>query len=284
MGTVIYGSELSRELREEMKREVDSIRRTGGRIPRLDVILVGEDPASLSYVRGKNKACESIGIKNVQHHLSANASQEEVESAIEACNQDPNVDGILLQLPLPKGLDAAQAVRKIDPMKDVDGLHPYNTGKFYTGQPGFIPCTPLGVMELLKKMECDIDGKRAVVIGRSHLVGSPVARLLQNANATVTICHSHTRNIREICKEADILIAAVGNPKFVDHTYVKEGAYVVDVGINRTEDGKLVGDVDFDDVIDHVAAITPVPKGVGPMTICMLLRNTLRSYKEKTDV
>jgi len=278
---ILYGSELSAELREEMKLKVDQWKAQGLRNPCLAVILAGNDPASLSYVKGKAKACESTGIENRTYHLAEDVTQEELEALIKQCNEDDTVDGILVQLPLPKHLNASHALDCISPDKDVDGLHPVNVGKFYLDEPGFVPCTPLGVMAMLEKMGVEIDGKRAVVLGRSKLVGAPVARLLQNKQATVTICHSHTHNDREICRQADILIAAIGHPRFVTKDFIKEGAVVIDVGINRDENGKLCGDVDFEDVKDHCSWITPVPKGVGPMTICMLLKNTLQAYEEK---
>ena len=281
MENVYYGSELAKEIRGGLKEKVDVLKQEGKRIPCLAVILVGNNPASLSYVKGKEKACASVGIESKFYHLEETATQEEVEETIEQCNNDEEVDGILVQLPLPSHLNETSALLKIDPKKDVDGLHPLNVGNLYSGQPGFVPCTPLGIMELLKYMNCEIDGKTAVVIGRSNLVGAPVARLLQNENATVTVCHSHTKNMEEVCRQADILVVAMGKEKFVNHTFVKEGAYVIDVGINRMEDGKLCGDVDFEDVKEHVRGITPVPKGVGPMTICMLLSNTMRAYEER---
>ena len=281
MGELVYGSELSKELRAEMKLTVDQYRQKGMRIPCLAVILVGDNPASLSYVRGKEKAVASIGMESRFFHLPEDASQEDVEKVIAQCNEDDTIDAVLLQLPLPAGLDETHALNTIDPDKDADGLHVINVGRLYSGQKGFVPCTPAGIMELLKKMNCSISGKRAVVIGRSRLVGAPVARLLQDAGATVTVCHSKTQNLRDICKEADILVAAIGRPNFIDSSYVKEGAYVIDVGINRMDNGKLVGDVLTEDVLPHVTAITPVPKGVGPMTICMLVRNTLYAYEER---
>lgn len=283
MSQIIYGSEVSLEIKEELKKQIDELRTQGKRIPCLAVILAGDNPASLSYVRGKEKACASIGLISRMIHLDESVSQKELEAQIEQFNQDPDVDGILVQLPLPKGLDENQAILKIDPDKDVDGLHPLNVGRLYLNQPGFVPCTPRGIMKLLEKMGCDPCGKRAVVLGRSKLVGSPVARLLQNANATVTVCHSKTADLPDICREADILVAAIGKPHFVKENFVKEGAYVIDVGINRTEDGHLTGDVDFEQVKDHVTAITPVPKGVGPMTICMLLDNTMLAYRRREN-
>ncbi len=283
MGNVIYGSELSLELRAEMKTKIDALKEAGKRIPCLAVILVGDNPASQVYVRGKEKACASIGLESHTFRMPNTTTQEELEEQIQKCNDNPQIDGILVQLPLPKGLDSSRAIQLIDPGKDVDGLNPINIGRLYTSEPGFVPCTPLGCMELLKKMECNPYGKIAVVVGRSNLVGAPVARLLQNANATVTICHSKTPDLPGVCAQADILIAAIGRPKMIDHTYIKEGAYVVDVGINRQEDGTLCGDVDFEDVKDHVTAITPVPKGVGPMTICMLLANTIKAYEDREN-
>ncbi|MDD5880391.1 bifunctional 5,10-methylenetetrahydrofolate dehydrogenase/5,10-methenyltetrahydrofolate cyclohydrolase, partial [Stecheria intestinalis] len=207
MGKIIYGSEVSAELREELRLEVEELKQEGKRIPKLAVILAGDNPASLSYVRGKATACEAAGILEETFHLAGSVSQEELEDLIHRCNEDPVIDGILLQLPLPAGLDENHAIEQISPEKDVDGLHPLNFGKVHLGIPAFAPCTPLGIMELLNRMGCDCDGKNAVVVGRSKLVGEPAARLLLNANATVTICHSHTKNLKEICRNADILIA-----------------------------------------------------------------------------
>jgi methylenetetrahydrofolate dehydrogenase (NADP+)/methenyltetrahydrofolate cyclohydrolase len=283
MAVVIYGSEVSRRLKEEMKEEISGYLSQGMRAPQLGVILVGDNPASVSYVRGKKKAAEAVGISLNLIHMPEETAQDELERAITGLNDDPDTDGILIQLPLPKGhgLDENRAVQLVDPGKDVDGLHPVNVGLLHSGLDGFVPCTPIGIMQILKEMGCDPDGKRAVVVGRSKLVGSPVARLLQNANATVTVCHSHTKDLKEICRNADILIAAIGRPKYITAEYIKKGAYVVDVGVNRMEDGHLCGDVDFEAVQDIAGAITPVPKGVGPMTICSLLANTLKAYRRK---
>lgn len=278
MAEIIYGSELGKELKEKMKEKIDAIRESGKRIPKLAVVIVGDNPASLSYVKGKEKACASIGMDSLEVALDKTISQKELEDKLRELSYDPTVDGILLQLPLPNGLDENSAIQCIIPGKDVDGLTPINFGRLFLGEESFQPCTPSGIMELLKRMGCNPDGKYAVVVGRSKLVGTPVARLLQDANATVTICHSHTKNLKEFTKKADILIAAIGSPKFFDETYVKEDAYVIDVGVNRLDDGHLCGDVDFEKVKDHCKAITPVPKGVGPMTITMLLENTLKSY------
>ena len=280
MGKVVYGSELSAEIREDMRIRIEEWKKEGRRIPCLAVVLVGDNPASVSYVKGKEKACAQVGIESRMITLPADISQDELEKMVRNLSSDDTIDGILVQLPLPGILDEDRVIKCIDPSKDVDGLHPMNTGMFFSGMPAFVPCTPIGVMELLKRMGCNPEGKEAVVVGRSKLVGMPVARLLLNANATVTTCHSHTRNLAEITKRADILIAAVGKPKMMDASYVKEGAYVIDVGVNRV-DGHLCGDVDFESVKDKAAAITPVPKGVGPMTITMLLQNTICAYEER---
>ena len=249
-------------------------------MPKLAVILVGNNPASLSYVTGKEKACAQVGMESELIRLPEATSQDELMAVVRRLNEDPAVDGILCQLPLPRGLDCAQVIREIRPDKDVDGFHPINVGKLHLKEDGFVPCTPLGCMELLHRMGVNPSGKRAVVLGRSNLVGAPVARLLLNENATVTICHSKTENLPQVCAEADILIAAVGRAKMVTAEYVKEGAAVIDVGINRNEQGKLVGDVDFASVEPKAGFITPVPKGVGPMTITMLLKNTLKAYRQ----
>lgn len=277
---VVYGSELSKELKEELAKEILKIE---GRKPCLCVILVGEDPSSVSYVRGKNKALHEVGMDCRQIDLPADTSEAYLLKLIEELNRDEKIDGILVQLPLPNHIDQRKVLQTIDPLKDVDGLHVINSGKLFMGEDGFVPCTPLGIIKLLERMNCTIEGKEVVVVGRSNLVGLPVARLLTMKNATVTICHSRTRNLQEVCKRADILVVAIGKPKFINSDYVKEGAYVIDVGVNRV-DGKLCGDVDFDDVKDRCKAITPVPKGVGPMTITMLLYNTLKAYKLHEDM
>lgn len=281
MGELVYGSELSLLYKKEMKEKIDALKVANKRVPCLAVILVGNNPASLSYIKSKEKACSSIGMDSKFIHLDEEVGQLALENEIQKCNEDDSVDGILLQLPLPKGYNENRAIFKIDASKDVDGLHPLSVGKLYLDEKGFVPCTPRGCMAILEAMHCDIAGKNAVVIGRSKLVGAPLARLLQNANATVTICHSKTKNLKEVCKNADILICALGKPKMVNHEYIKQGAYVVDVGINRMENGKMCGDVDTDDVLPYVTAITPVPKGVGPMTVCMLLANTLDAYESR---
>ncbi|MBB5182018.1 bifunctional methylenetetrahydrofolate dehydrogenase/methenyltetrahydrofolate cyclohydrolase FolD [Catenisphaera adipataccumulans] len=277
---IIWGNELSKKIKSEIKTEVEQYKAQGKRVPILSVILVGDNPASQSYVRSKAKACYAVGMENRTIHLDANITQEKLQEVIAGQNADPAVDGILVQLPLPKHLDADQAIDAIDPSKDVDGLHPVNAGCLLTGRKGFVPCTPKGIMAMLESVGLDdLSGKRAVVCGRSNLVGKPVALLLQNKNATVTIVHSRTPEIESITSQADILIAAIGRPKMIKANWIKKGAVVIDVGINRMENGKLCGDVDFDDVKDKVTAISPVPKGVGPMTVCMLLSNTLEAYQ-----
>lgn len=282
MAEVIYGSELAERIRTSMKEEIEELKKQGRRVPCLAVVMAGDNPASLSYVKGKEKACAAIGMTSVMKQLPSDVTQEELEEVLKELSDDGTVDGILLQLPLPAGLDENRAINCINPDKDVDGLTPINFGRMFLGERSFRPCTPSGIMAILEAMHCTVEGKHAVVVGRSKLVGTPVARLLQDANATVTICHSRTTDLRKFTKEADILIAAVGRAKMFDASYIKEGAYVIDVGVNRTEDGHLVGDVDFDDVKDHCTAITPVPKGVGPMTITMLLKNTMIAYEERT--
>ncbi len=275
---IIYGSELSAKIRSEIRAEVEALTEQGRRVPGLSVILVGDNPASQSYVRSKGNACRSVGMENRTIVLPADISQEELEKVIAQENADPAVDGILVQLPLPSGLDERSAIHAISPDKDVDGLHPVNAGALLLGEEGFSPCTPKGVMAILEEAGLkDLSGKRAVVCGRSNLVGKPLALLLQKANATVTTVHSKTPNMKEICQEADILVAAIGVPEMIDETYVKDGAVVIDVGINRVG-GKLKGDVAFDAVAPKASVITPVPKGVGPMTVCMLLANTLEAY------
>lgn len=280
MGTVLYGSEVAKEIRASLKEQINEIRTAGKRIPKLVVILVGNNTASLSYVSGKEKACREIGMENILLHLKEETTEGELLEEIQRLNEDTSVDGILVQLPLPKHMDEHKILFAIDPKKDVDGFHPYNIGKMMLQEDTYLPCTPKGIIRLLEiSGYSDLSGLRAVVIGRSNIVGKPIAQLLLNRNATVTICHSRTKNIEQICASADILIASVGQARLVKADWVKEGAAVIDVGINRV-DGKLCGDVDFEDVKDKTAVITPVPKGVGPMTIAMLLENTLEAYRK----
>ena len=277
---IIYGSELALRYKADIREKVNKYKEEGKRIPKLGVILVGDNPASVSYVKGKRKACEDTGMAFELKELKDTVSQDELIAEIEKWNDDETIDGILVQLPLPEGIDENAVIEHIDHKKDVDGLTSYNAGKLFLGEDGFVPCTPLGVMAILKEMNVDLEGKNAVVIGRSSLVGLPVSKLLLNKHATVTVCHSRTKNLKEIASRADVLVVAIGKAHFINHEYVKEGAFVIDVGVNRV-DGKLCGDVDFDDVIDKVSMITPVPKGVGPMTIAMLMNNVLKAYEER---
>lgn len=280
---IIYGSEIAKNIKADIKSRVDEIVASGKRKPCLCVILVGDDPASISYVKGKEKACAEIGFASKMITLPQETSEEELLDIVRECNNDDNIDGILVQLPLPKHINAHNIIINIDPNKDVDGLHPLNVAKLYQSQDGFVPCTPQGVMQILKQANVSLAGKHVVVIGRSHLVGSPVARLLLNENATVTMCHSYTQDLSSITKLADILVVCVGKPRMITKEDIKEGAVVIDVGVNRDENGKLCGDVDFDNVKEKCSLITPVPKGVGPMTICMLLVNTLKAYEGRIN-
>lgn len=275
---IINGKEISAKTRLKVKSMVEEFAIEQGRKPCLAVIIVGEDPASQTYVRNKILGCEEVGMKSLSFRESAESTNEDIAKIIKSLADDSNVDGILVQLPLPKQLDERYLLSLIPDSKDVDGFSPNNLGLLAMGVPRTISCTPFGVMELLESTGIDIAGKRAVVIGRSNTVGKPMAMLLLNANATVTVCHSKTANLKEICREADILVAAIGRAKFVTSDMVKPGAVVIDVGINRV-DGKLVGDVDYNNVVDVAAYITPVPGGVGPMTISMLLYNTLMAAK-----
>ncbi|MBQ8254644.1 MAG: bifunctional methylenetetrahydrofolate dehydrogenase/methenyltetrahydrofolate cyclohydrolase FolD [Clostridia bacterium] len=272
---IINGKEISASIRAEIKAETEkmSVR------PGLAVILVGSDPASQVYVRNKNKACEEVGFYSEMYTLPEETSMEDLLGLIDQLNHSPQIHGILVQLPLPKHLDEEKVILAISPEKDVDAFHPVNVGKIMIGNHSFLPCTPAGVMELLSRSGIDVSGKECVVIGRSNIVGKPQAMLLLHANGTVTVCHSRTKNLTEICARADILVSAIGKAKFVTPDMVKEGAVVIDVGINRDENGKLCGDVDFDAVAPKTSFITPVPGGVGPMTITMLMKNTLTAAK-----
>ena len=271
------GKALSLSLEAELKMKVDALRKKNARIPKLVVVLVGDNPASQTYVKNKAKACERVGFLSEIIELDGSISQEIVLSTIDRLNRDETVDGILVQLPVPKHLDAKAIVHALDPNKDVDGLHPLNVAKLYENEKGFVPCTPKGIMRLLKEYQIDVVGKHCVVLGRSNLVGRPVAQLLLNENATVTICHSKTQNLSELTKQADILVVAIGRAHFLTSKDVNHAECIIDVGINRV-DGKLVGDVAYDELVDKVDAMTPVPGGVGPMTIGMLLENTLEAY------
>lgn len=277
---LIDGKALAKKIREELKEEVTELRKQGI-IPKLAVIMVGDDKASAVYVRNKSKACDEIGIEFEEYLKDANIMQEELIALIKELNNRKDVDGILLQSPIPKGLDIREAFNTIDASKDVDGFNPINVGKLSIGEDAFISCTPYGVVKMLEAYNIPVEGKRAVIIGRSNIVGKPLIQCLLNKNATVTVCHSKTKNIDEITKQADILVAALGKPKFVTENMVKDGATVIDVGINRNEDGKLVGDVDFENVSKKASYITPVPGGVGPMTIAMLMYNVVKATKAR---
>lgn len=272
---LINGKEISKAIREEIKAETAKLPKRPG----LAVILVGNDPASQVYVRNKNKACEEVGFYSEMYTLPEETSMDELLGLIDQLNHSSQIHGILVQLPLPKHLDEEKVILAIDPSKDVDAFHPTNVGKIMIGNYSFLPCTPAGVMELIKRSGVDVCSKECVVIGRSNIVGKPQAMLLLHSNATVTICHSRTKNLSEVCRRADVLVSAVGRAKFVTPDMVKEGAVVIDVGMNRDENGKLCGDVDFENVAPKTSFITPVPGGVGPMTITMLMKNTLTACK-----
>ena len=278
--TLIEGKATSQKIKDEIKNEVIKLKQKGI-TPTLAVILVGDDPASQTYVASKQKACLACQIGSVMHKLSANTTQQELISLIDVLNADDSIDGILVQLPLPKHINTNEILRKIDPKKDVDGFCAQNMGALVSGLDGFVPCTPLGIMELLKQYNINPQGLNALVIGRSNIVGKPMAALLLNAGATVTIAHSKTKNLADLSKNADLIIVAIGKANFIKPEMVKEGAIIIDVGINRLENGKLVGDCDFENLKDKCDFITPVPGGVGPMTIAMLLSNTLKSAKER---
>lgn len=278
MAEILDGKLVSQRIKENLKTEVDELKKNGI-FPKLAVIMVGEDPSSKIYVRNKSIACEEIGIEYEEYLLKDDTTMEELLGLINKLNQDDSVNGILLQSPIPRGLDINEAFKAIDPKKDVDGFNPCNVGKLCLGQDSFISCTPYGIIRLLEEYGIEIEGKDAVVVGRSNIVGKPMMQCLLNKNATVTICHSKTIKLERATKKADILVVAVGKPKFVTKDMVKEGAIVVDVGINRGEDGKLCGDVDYDEVSKIASYITPVPGGVGPMTIAMLMNNIVKAAK-----
>lgn len=276
MTKIIDGKQISMDCKLELKEQVEKLKNTGVQIT-LAVIQVGNDPASTVYVGNKKKACEFIGIRSLAYELPEETTQEKLLELVRELNNRDDVNGILVQLPLPSHIDEDEVIRAIDPKKDVDGFHPQSVGALSIGQKGYVSCTPAGIIELLKRSNIEIEGKECVVIGRSNIVGKPMALLLLRENGTVTICHSRTKNLKEVTKRADILIVAIGKPRFITKDYVKEGAVVIDVGIHRDENNKLCGDVDFEDVKDHTSAITPVPGGVGPMTIAMLMKNCVVS-------
>ena len=283
MAEIIDGKALAKKIRMELKEEVEKLKKKNI-FPKLAVIMVGEDKASKVYVRNKSKACEEIGVEYEEFLLNDDTKMEDLLNLIEELNNRPDINGILLQSPIPKHLDINKAFNKIDYRKDVDGFNPVNVGKLVIGEDCFISCTPFGVMKMLEEYGIEIEGKNAVVVGRSNIVGKPLAQCLLKKNATVTICHSRTKNIHEITNNADILVAALGKPKYIKENMVKEDAVVIDIGINRGDDGKLVGDVDFENVSKKASYITPVPGGVGPMTIAMLMRNTLTAAKQQNNV
>lgn len=280
MATIIDGKAVSANLRGQIKNESADFEKKTGVKPGLAVIIVGEDPASQIYVRNKGKACEEVGFYSEIHRLPEQTTEEELLSLVHSLNENDKIHGILVQSPLPKHLDEALIVNNIDCNKDVDAFHPVNVGKIMIGDYNFLPCTPAGVMELLKAYDIDVTGKECVVVGRSDIVGKPQAMLLLHANGTVTICHSRTRNLSEVTKRADIIVMAIGKAKFLKADMIKEGAVVIDVGMDRDENGKLCGDVDFEECEKKASYITPVPGGVGPMTITMLMKNTLTAAKE----
>ena len=283
MANIIDGKKISAEVRAELKQQTEEFVAKTGLRPGLAVIIVGSDPASQVYVRNKRRACEEVGYYSAVYELPETTTQEELNALVDKLNADEKIHGILCQLPLPKHLDENAVILRIDPKKDVDAFHPYNVGKIMIGDYAYLPCTPAGVMVLLQRSGIEIAGKECVVVGRSNIVGKPQAMLLLHANGTVTVCHSRTKNLAEVCRRADILVAAIGKADFFTADMVKEGAVVIDVGMNRRPDGKLTGDVDFESVAPKASYITPVPGGVGPMTITMLMQNTLTAAKIATE-
>ena len=279
-GEIIDGKRISSQIKEEIAEEIKALRKRESSVPGLAVVLVGEDPASLIYVRNKKKACEEIGIESFEYRMDYHTSQEDLLKTIQWLNQDEKIHGILVQLPLPKDIDTELILESIDSDKDVDCFHPKNMGKLVANTADLVPCTAAGIVELLDRSDVKIKGKRAVILGRSNIVGKPTALMLLHRHATVTICHSRTEDIEEITRQADILVAAIGVPRFVKGEMVKDGAVVIDVGMNRL-DNKLAGDVNFDEVLKKASLITPVPGGVGPMTIALLMRNTLTAFKKQ---
>lgn len=276
---IISGKLLAETIRTQLREEVDQFIEQSQVQPHLVVVLVGDNPASLSYVRGKQKGCEQVNIRSTLIHLPETTTEDKLLAQIDELNEDPNIHGILVQLPLPKHIDEMKVIHRINALKDVDGFHPVNVGKLMIGDEGLLPCTPVGIIELIKSTGESIRGKHAVVLGRSNIVGKPVAQLLLREDATVTICHSRTPNVQQLSKQADILVSAMGRPLTVGKDMVKEGAIVIDVGTTRMDDGKIHGDVKFDEVSEVASYLTPVPGGVGPMTITMLLVNTLKAAK-----
>ncbi len=277
---IINGKEIAESILEKIKLDIDKIKQNNQRTPKLVVVQIGCNSASSVYVNNKEKTCKRIGMDSEIYRLDEETTQEELLSLVKALNKDGAVDGILVQLPLPKHIDEKTILETIDPSKDVDGFHPQNIAKLFLGTAKLVPCTPKGILAMLKTIGYDLAGKEVVVVGRSNIVGKPVSLLALHENATVTICHSKTDNLKEVCKRADVLIVAIGKAKMINHEYVKDGSVIIDVGMNRDENNKLCGDVDFDDVESIASMITPVPKGVGPMTIAMLLENTMLAYNK----
>lgn len=276
MAEIIDGKKISQEIKDELKEKVAAMHAQGQEVT-LAVVLVGQDPASCVYVRNKKRACEYIGIRSLSYELAEDTSEEEVLALIDKLNGDKDVNGILVQLPLPKHMDEDKITRAIDPLKDVDGFHPQNVGALSIGLPGFVSCTPAGIIQLLKRSHIDMEGKHCVIVGRSNIVGKPMALLMLRENATVTVTHSKTKDLASVTRQADILIVAIGKKQFITADYVKEGVVVIDVGMHRDENNHLCGDVAYDEVASHCSAITPVPGGVGPMTVAMLMHNCLES-------
>ena len=276
---LIDGKATSQKIKEQVKNRVEKLTEKGV-VPGLAVVLIGENSASHTYVKNKKKTCEALGMRSDLHQFPDTLTEEELLATIDGLNKDPEIHGILVQLPLPKHIDEFKVILAIHPEKDVDGFHPISVGNMMIGKEGFLPCTPHGIMKLLEHYEIDPAGKHAVVIGRSNIVGKPVGQLLLQQNATVTYCHSQTVDLATYTKQADIVIAAIGKAKFIDQSFIKPGAVIIDVGMNRDENGKLCGDVDFDDVLEKASYVTPVPGGVGPMTIAMLMENTLKSAEK----
>ena len=279
MAEIIDGKKVSEHIRAEIAEGVEKLKEETGITPGLAAVLVGDDPASEIYVRNKRKACANAGMYSEEHKLPAETTEQELLNLVNRLNNDPNIHGILVQLPLPDHINETKVLRSVTPLKDVDGFHPYNVGLLVEGNPRFISCTPHGIIKMLEFYDIDITGKEAVIVGRSNIVGKPVSMLLLHRHATVTVCHSRTKSLDEVTRRADILVAAIGRANFITADMVKDGAVVIDVGINRNEEGKLTGDVDFEAVSQKASYITPVPGGVGPMTISMLLWNTLESAK-----
>jgi len=283
MATILDGKKLGQEIKTRLAGEIDLLKKVGV-TPGLAVILVGQNPASRIYVKNKRKACEEVGVIGFDYDLPESSDQKDIVNLIKKLNADKNVHGILVQLPLPPPMDEKKILELIDAAKDVDGFHPTNMGKLLIGMPSLRPCTALGVMELIDSIDYEIAGRHAVVVGRSHIVGKPTALMLLERNATVTMCHSKTSNLPDVIRSADIIVAAIGKPRFIKGEWIKKGAIVIDVGINRTSDGKLVGDVDFEEASKRASAITPVPGGIGPMTIAMLLKNVVEAAKQCVSV